>query len=107
MNAKGGIFHATTHIANREPRVEMRQVKETSRNSDGQPLTGIETKKPHSRFAARLYVGPQVQFGKGIQDWAGRHSTRRHSFHPERHDADIRGAIVQVQFESFRYQSTK
>jgi hypothetical protein len=107
MRAYGGVFDAFTLMANLKLRIEIGQVKEPSRDSDGQPLTGIEAEKPHARFPAGLYIRPQIEFRKSVQSRDIRHQARRHALHGERDGTHVRMPVEQIQFEPAGYQTAK
>ena len=99
MRAFGGIFDDFTLMVNLKLRVKIGQVKEPSRDSDGQPLTGIEAEKPHARFPASLYIRPQIEFRKSVQSRDVRHEARRHALHDERNGTHVRLPVEQIQFQ--------
>jgi hypothetical protein len=86
-------------MANLKLRIEIGQVNEPSRDSDGQPLTGIEPEKSHAWFPAILYIRPQIEFRKSVQCWDVRHQARRHALHGEWDGTHVHLPVEQIQFQ--------
>jgi hypothetical protein len=85
----------------------MGQVKELSCDSDGQPLTGIEAKKPHARSPASLYMGPQIELRESVQHWDVWHQARRDALHGERDGTHVGLPVEQIEFQAAGNQTAK
>src|SRR5690606_17258300 len=79
-----------------------REIEEDPRGPDGQRVRSLEAQKPHARLALARDVRAQVYLRKVAEERRRREAAERRALDLERHDAEPRLALEQVELEPLR-----
>ena len=96
------VFHRPVDGFDGHLRRVVRQVEQRARGPDRDRIPGIEAEEVHAGTAVHPHIRPDVELGKRRDPWQRRDSTRRDIRHMERHDAEPRLRVVEVELKTGR-----